>query len=150
MEAQAVLAVATAAAAASLRTSLQRKDVPDEEVNLMKVNRSTRRPGLYSQQMPRAKETLSKLDVPLIVFYLDCYRSVKDSTGLWNCDLCEDLLSSRSSGAPVMNSWEKPYFSPNCCLCGGSAGALRKSTDGQWVHALCGEWVLEEHSKGDK
>ncbi|XP_058217291.1 uncharacterized protein LOC131328357 isoform X2 [Rhododendron vialii] len=184
-EAQAVLAAATAAAAASLRISSQRKDAPDEE-NLLKANHSTGRPGLYSQQMPRAKETLSKLAVPRVssqiksdfgaisgfskehprtcdicrrsetflnqivvcssckvAIHLDCYRSVNDSTGPWYCELCEDLLSSRSSGAPAMNSWEKPYFSPECGLCGGSAGAFRKSTDGQWVHAFCAEWVLE-------
>ncbi|KAG5544577.1 hypothetical protein RHGRI_017117 [Rhododendron griersonianum] len=184
-EAQAVLAAATAAAAASLRISSQRKDAPDEE-NLLKVNHSTGRPGLYSQQMPRAKETLSKLAVPRVssqiksdfgaisgfskehprtcdicrrsetflnqivvcssckvAIHLDCYRSVKDSTGPWYCELCEDLLSSRSSGAPAMNSWEKPFFSPECGLCGGSAGAFRKSTDSQWVHAFCAEWVLE-------
>lgn len=34
--------------------------------NLLKVNHLTGRPGLYSQQMPRAKETLSKLAVPRV------------------------------------------------------------------------------------
>lgn len=188
-EAQAVLAAATAAAAASLRISSLRKDAPDESAhqeNLLKVNHSTGRPGLYSQQMPRAKETISKLAVPRVTsqiksdfgsisgfskehprtcdicrrsetflkpivvcssckvaVHLDCYRSVKDSTGPWYCELCEDLLSSRNSGAPAMNSWEKPCFASECGLCGGSAGAFRKSTDGQWVHAFCAEWVLE-------
>lgn len=41
-----------------------------------------------------------------------------------------------------MNSWEKPCFASECGLCGGSAGAFRKSTDGQWVHAFCAEVEL--------
>ncbi|KAL7246379.1 hypothetical protein ACSBR2_001480 [Camellia fascicularis] len=189
-EAQAVLAAATAAAAASLRISSFRKDTLDESAhpeNLLTMNTSTGRVGLYSQQVPRAKETLSKLALPRgssgmnsdfvqsisdfckehprtcdicrrsetilnpilvcssckVAIHLDCYRSVKDSTGPWKCELCENLLSSRSSGAQTVNSWEKPYFAAECGLCGGSAGAFRKSTDGQWVHAFCAEWVLE-------
>ena len=70
---------------------------------------------------------------------MDCYRNVKDSTGPWYCELCEEFLSSSSSGAAAVNSWEKPYFAAECGLCGGSPGAFRKSIDGQWVHAFCAE-----------
>lgn len=194
-EAQAVLAAATAAAAASSRISSFRKDPLDEsahqDINPLKVNPYSGRATPYSQQMPRAKETLSRLAItmvsseknsdavqssldyskehprtceicrrsetilnPILVcssckvaVHLDCYRSVKDSTGPWYCELCEDLSSSRSFGAPVVNSWEKPYFVAECALCGGTAGAFRKSTDGQWIHAFCAEWVLESTFK---
>ncbi|XP_021911627.1 uncharacterized protein LOC110825475 [Carica papaya] len=78
-----------------------------------------------------------------VAVHLDCYRSVKESTGPWHCELCEDLLSSRSSGAPSVNFWEKPYFVAECGLCAGTTGAFRKSADGQWVHAFCAEWVFE-------
>ncbi|KAI3464451.1 hypothetical protein Pfo_021114 [Paulownia fortunei] len=78
-----------------------------------------------------------------VAVHLDCYRSVKSTTGPWHCELCEDLFSSRGSGALATNSWEKPYFVAECGLCGGTAGAFRKSVDGQWIHALCAEWVLE-------
>ncbi|KAK4413254.1 histone H3-lysine(4) N-trimethyltransferase ATX1 [Sesamum alatum] len=78
-----------------------------------------------------------------VAVHLDCYRSVKSTTGPWHCELCEDLFSSRGSGALATNSWEKPYFVAECGLCGGTAGAFRKSIDGQWIHALCAEWVLE-------
>ncbi|XP_029126709.1 uncharacterized protein LOC109795723 isoform X2 [Cajanus cajan] len=74
--------------------------------------------------------------------HLDCYRSVKETTGPWYCELCEDL-SSRSSGASAINFWEKPYIVAECALCGGTSGAFRKSSDGQWVHAFCAEWVFE-------
>ncbi|KAK7351150.1 hypothetical protein VNO77_10384 [Canavalia gladiata] len=74
--------------------------------------------------------------------HLDCYRSVKETTGPWYCELCEDL-SSRNSGASAINFWEKPYFVAECALCGGTTGAFRKSSNGQWVHAFCAEWVFE-------
>lgn len=70
-----------------------------------------------------------------------CYRSVKETTGPWYCELCEDLLSR--SGPSAINSWEKPYFVAECALCGGTTGAFRKSSDGQWVHAFCAEWFFE-------
>ncbi|KAK6132390.1 hypothetical protein DH2020_033829 [Rehmannia glutinosa] len=82
-----------------------------------------------------------------VAVHLDCYRSVKSTTGPWHCELCEDLVSSRGSGALATNSWEKPYFVAECGLCGGTAGAFRKSVDGQWIHALCAEWVLESTYK---
>ncbi|XP_039023269.1 uncharacterized protein LOC120155865 isoform X2 [Hibiscus syriacus] len=78
-----------------------------------------------------------------VAVHLDCYCNVKESTGPWRCELCEELFSSRSSGAPSLNFWEKPYPAVECGLCGGTTGAFRKSVDGQWVHAFCAEWVLE-------
>ncbi|KAJ9567063.1 hypothetical protein OSB04_003029 [Centaurea solstitialis] len=78
-----------------------------------------------------------------VAVHIDCYRSVKDSTGPWFCELCEDLLSSRSRGVPSLGYSEKPSRGAECILCGGTTGAFRKSTDGQWVHAFCAEWVLE-------
>lgn len=38
-----------------------------------------------------------------------------------------------------MSAGEKLYFVAECGLCGGTAGAFRKSTDGQWIHAFCAE-----------
>ncbi|CAK8566289.1 unnamed protein product [Lathyrus sativus] len=76
-----------------------------------------------------------------VVVHSVCYRSVKETTGPWFCELCEDL--SKSSGASAINSWEKPYFIAECALCGGTTGAFRKSSDGQWVHAFCAEWLFE-------
>ncbi|GLT69472.1 hypothetical protein SLA2020_416200 [Shorea laevis] len=78
-----------------------------------------------------------------VAVHLDCYRNVKESTGPWCCELCEELLSSRSSGALSFNVGDKPFPVTECGLCGGTTGAFRKSIDGQWVHAFCAEWVLE-------
>ncbi|MED6131358.1 hypothetical protein PIB30_008948 [Stylosanthes scabra] len=77
-----------------------------------------------------------------VAVHLDCYRSVKETTGPWYCELCEDV-TSRSSAASAINFWEKPYFVAECALCSGTTGAFRKSSDGQWIHAFCAEWVFE-------
>lgn len=63
---------------------------------------------------------------------------MKETTGPWYCELCEEM-SSRSSGASAINFWEKPYIGVECALCGGTTGAFRKSSDGQWIHAFCAE-----------
>ncbi|XP_073136412.1 uncharacterized protein [Henckelia pumila] len=78
-----------------------------------------------------------------VTVHLDCYCSIKSSTGPWHCELCEELFSSQGPGALTTYSLEKPFLIAECVLCGGTAGAFRKSVDGQWVHALCAEWVLE-------
>ncbi|XP_039023104.1 uncharacterized protein LOC120155675 [Hibiscus syriacus] len=187
-EAQAVLAAATAAVAASSRISSYRKDGLEDsshQENVLKLNASVGRSGINNQI--RAKDALSRNAVPRIssekyshivqsvkdfseghprlcdicrrsetvlspilvcsgckvAVHLDCYHNVKESTGPWRCELCEELFSSRSSGAPSLNFWEKPYPAVECGLCGGTTGAFRKSVDGQWVHAFCAEWVLE-------
>ncbi|GMI64851.1 hypothetical protein like AT1G77800 [Hibiscus trionum] len=186
-EAQAVLAAATAAVAASSRISSTRKDGLEDsshQENILKPNASVRS-GVNSQK--RAKDAVSRNAVarissakysdsvqsatdfskghprscdicrrsetvlnPILVcsackvaVHLDCYRNVKESTGPWRCELCEELFSSRSFGSQSLNFWEKPYPAVECGLCGGTAGAFRKSVDGQWVHAFCAEWVLE-------
>ncbi|XP_022768248.1 uncharacterized protein LOC111312338 [Durio zibethinus] len=107
----------------------------------------------FSKEHPRSCDICRRSETVLnpilvcsgckVAVHLDCYRNVKESTGPWCCELCEELFSSRSSGAPSLNFWEKPYPAAECGLCGGTTGAFRKSVDGQWVHAFCAEWVLE-------
>ncbi|XP_044510817.1 uncharacterized protein LOC123229224 [Mangifera indica] len=107
----------------------------------------------FSKEHPRSCDICRRSETilnPILVcssckvaVHLDCYRSVKESTGPWHCELCEELLSSRSSGAPSVNFWEKPFFVAECGLCGGTTGAFRKSADSHWVHAFCAEWVFE-------
>lgn len=80
---------------------------------------------------------------PQVAVHLDCYCSFRNSAGPWYCELCDDKLHG-GLGIPAANLWdkEKPCFVAECGLCGGTTGAFRKSTDGQWVHAVCAE-VLE-------
>ncbi|XP_022141727.1 uncharacterized protein LOC111012014 isoform X3 [Momordica charantia] len=164
-EAQAVLAAATAAAAASSRMSSFRKDVYEESTHRELMPRA--KETLTKVALPKtslesdfSKEHARSCDIcrrpetilkPILVcssckqvaVHLDCYCAVKESSGPWCCELCEELSSSRGSGAPVVNFWEKSYFVAECGLCGGTTGAFRKSSDGQWVHAFCAEWVFE-------
>ncbi|KAK9713812.1 hypothetical protein RND81_06G052700 [Saponaria officinalis] len=74
-----------------------------------------------------------------VAVHLNCYRSVKESTGPWFCELCEESSLSKASRSTL----EKPYPLAECGLCGASNGAFRKSTDGQWIHAFCAEWVFD-------
>ncbi|XVF64660.1 hypothetical protein PTKIN_Ptkin09bG0185800 [Pterospermum kingtungense] len=107
----------------------------------------------FSKEHPRSCDICRRSETVLnpilvcsgckVAVHLDCYRNVKESTGPWCCELCEELFLSRSSGASSHNFWEKPYRAAECGLCGGITGAFRKSVDGQWVHAFCAEWVLE-------
>ncbi|XP_057987013.1 uncharacterized protein LOC110647110 isoform X2 [Hevea brasiliensis] len=172
-EAQAVLAAATAAAASSSRVSSFRKDTyddpnhqelmprPKETLSRVAVPRNSSEKYSdfvqsvpdFSKEHPRSCDICRRSETilnPILVcssckvaVHLDCYRSVKESTGPWYCELCEELLSSKCSAAASLNFWEKPYFVAECSLCGGTTGAFRKSTDGQWVHAFCAEWVFE-------
>ncbi|XP_059631881.1 uncharacterized protein LOC132274584 [Cornus florida] len=171
-EAQAVLAAATAAAAASSRISSFRKDTLEEtahqempraeetpsrlavaRVSSEKNSEIVQSTSEFFREHPRTCDICRRSETVLnpilvcsgckVAVHLDCYRSARDSTGPWYCELCEDLLPSRWAGTPAVNSWEKPYFVAECGLCGGTAGAFRKSTDGQWIHAFCAEWVLE-------
>ncbi|KAJ6352814.1 hypothetical protein OIU76_001931 [Salix suchowensis] len=105
----------------------------------------------FSKDLPRSCDICRRFETKLnhilvcsgckVAIHLDCYRCVKESNGPWHCELCEELLSSRCSGAPV-NFWDRANGA-ECGLCGGITGAFRKSTDGRWVHAFCAEWVFE-------
>uniref|UniRef100_A0A803M586 PHD finger family protein n=1 Tax=Chenopodium quinoa TaxID=63459 RepID=A0A803M586_CHEQI len=81
-----------------------------------------------------------------VAVHLNCYRSVKESTGPWYCELCDDSSSSKVSRATVI-SWENSNPIEECGLCGASNGAFRKSSNGQWVHAYCAEWVFDSTFK---
>ncbi|CAE5964495.1 unnamed protein product [Arabidopsis arenosa] len=73
-----------------------------------------------------------------VAVHMDCYKCAKESTGPWYCELCAE-----SSSEPSFNFGEKQNSSTECTLCGGTTGAFRKTTNGQWVHAFCAEWSLE-------
>ncbi|KAJ8762890.1 hypothetical protein K2173_023019 [Erythroxylum novogranatense] len=108
----------------------------------------------FSKDQPRSCDICRRSETimnPILVcssckvaVHLDCYRSVKESTGPWYCELCEEFIMAKSSGAPSVDFWEKPCFVVECGLCGGNTGAFRKSTNGQWVHAFCAEWIFEQ------
>ena len=67
-----------------------------------------------------------------VAVHMDCYKCAKESTGPWYCELCAESTGS-------FNFWENPSSTTECSLCGGTTGAFRKATNGQWVHAFCAE-----------
>ncbi|KAI6673305.1 hypothetical protein NL676_001211 [Syzygium grande] len=158
-EAQAVLAEATAAAAASSRISSLRKDLLDgsaNQENLVKLNTTSGRPGYCSQLMPRARETVPKVSV-----HMDCYRSVRESTGPWYCELWEEL---RSSGVLAVNFDEtksgsyglqcnyghcQSTFHPSCAQTTGLFMSV-KTVGGKLQHrAYCGKHSVEQKAKAE-
>lgn len=78
-----------------------------------------------------------------VAVHLNCYRSVKETTGPWYCELCEESSLSKASSSAIVNSLVKPCPVAECGLCGTSTGAFRKSSNGEWIHAFCAEWVFD-------
>ncbi|CAL9133537.1 unnamed protein product [Musa textilis] len=78
-----------------------------------------------------------------VAVHLDCYRRLKNPIGSWKCELCEDMSLPSTSPKSQTDGKGTSAVVAQCGLCGGVTGAFRKSADGQWVHALCAEWLLE-------
>ncbi|XP_015885585.3 uncharacterized protein LOC107420993 isoform X1 [Ziziphus jujuba] len=133
------------------KETLQRVAVP--RISLEKHSDFAQSVANFSKEHPRSCDICRRSETilnPILVcsgckvaVHLDCYRSVKESTGPWYCEVCEEASASRNSGAPAVNFWEQSFFVAECGLCGGTTGAFRKSSGGQWVHAFCAEWVFE-------
>nr|VDD64743.1 unnamed protein product [Brassica oleracea] len=128
--------------------------VPQTKETLLKMpasgppseKRSDHRAPDFSSEKPRScdicrrSETIWNLIVVCssckVAVHMDCYKCAKESTGPWYCELCAESTGS-------FNFWENPSSTTECTLCGGTTGAFRKATNGQWVHAFCAEWSLE-------
>ncbi|KAH0455269.1 hypothetical protein IEQ34_015301 [Dendrobium chrysotoxum] len=82
-----------------------------------------------------------------VAVHLDCYRRLKDPAGPWRCEFCEVTSLQASPGNQQLGSSEKTCSRAQCSLCSGVTGAFRKSTNGEWVHAFCAEWLLESTYK---
>ncbi|XP_009417636.2 uncharacterized protein LOC103998002 isoform X2 [Musa acuminata AAA Group] len=78
-----------------------------------------------------------------VAVHLDCYRRLRNPIASWKCELCEDLSLPSTSPKSQTDGKDRSAAIAQCGLCGGATGAFRKSADGQWVHALCAEWLLE-------
>lgn len=75
-----------------------------------------------------------------VAVHLDCYRKLGTPVGSWQCELCEN--TSLPSSSPKTETDGKDRCDvPQCGLCGRISGALRKSADGNWVHAFCAEVI---------
>ncbi|XP_071680738.1 uncharacterized protein [Lolium perenne] len=75
--------------------------------------------------------------------HLDCYQSRMNPTGPWKCERCQEMLSDTVISANASDCSGAISWLVHCGLCHGTLGAFRKTTKGQWVHAFCAEWLLE-------
>ncbi|KAM3194407.1 hypothetical protein ACQJBY_070845 [Aegilops geniculata] len=75
--------------------------------------------------------------------HLDCYQSRTNPTGPWKCERCQEMLSDAVVSDSQSDCSGSKSWLVQCGLCHGTSGALRKTTNGQWVHAFCAEWLLE-------
>lgn len=70
-----------------------------------------------------------------VAVHQDCYGISRNNFVGWYCQPCEAL------------HWQfqgmRPSSSVECALCGGLSGAFKRTTDDQWVHVFCAEWILE-------
>ncbi|KAG0604949.1 hypothetical protein M758_9G021400 [Ceratodon purpureus] len=79
----------------------------------------------------------------------ECYGIGRVPPGLWFCQPCAELQrqsqSLRSPGLGVQANilWAQ------CALCCRGAGALKRSTDGRWVHVFCAQWMPETSTGKD-
>lgn len=93
----------------------------------------------------RAETLLNKILVCSsckVAVHLDCYCKIKNPIISWKCELCVEISSL--SRSPINEAVDgRGRQNVHCGLCGAAGGAFRKSTDGQWVHAFCAEWLLE-------
>ncbi|XP_074575453.1 uncharacterized protein LOC141831928 isoform X2 [Curcuma longa] len=78
-----------------------------------------------------------------VAVHLDCYQRLSEiPVGPWKCERCEEMSLSSTSPQNVTDANDRNAM-VQCGLCGTLDGAMRKSADGQWVHAFCAEWLLE-------
>ncbi|EMS65486.1 PHD finger protein rhinoceros [Triticum urartu] len=79
--------------------------------------------------------------------HLDCYQSRTNPTGPWKCERCQEMLSDAVVSDSQSDCSGSKSWLVQCGLCHGTSGSLRKTTNGQWVHAFCAEWLLENSFK---
>uniref|UniRef100_A0A7N0UNA5 Uncharacterized protein n=1 Tax=Kalanchoe fedtschenkoi TaxID=63787 RepID=A0A7N0UNA5_KALFE len=127
------------------RVALQ-KVTPEKQSDFFQSNAEFGKENPRSCDVCRRPETILNsiivCSICKVAVHLDCYRSVKDFKGPWQCELCEDM-ASRCPGPLPMNSSERPIPNAECVACGGTVGAFRKSADCRWIHAFCAEWTLQ-------
>lgn len=79
-----------------------------------------------------------------VAVHQDCYGISRNNFGGWYCQPCEALhWQYQGMRLPTIVSHGRNGCGVECALCGGLSGAFKRTTDDQWVHAFCAEWMLE-------
>jgi hypothetical protein len=100
-----------------------------------------------SRESSRGNKILTCSSCKLNV-HQECYGVSRVPQGAWFCQPCTELQrqsqSLRSPGiVPQANMlWAQ------CALCCRGGGALKRSTDGRWVHVFCAQWMPETSTEG--
>lgn len=69
----------------------------------------------------------------------ECYGIVRVPQGVWLCQPCTELQrQSQSLRSPGVVAQANMLWA-QCALCCRGAGALKRSTDGRWVHVFCAQ-----------
>ncbi|XP_024535681.1 histone-lysine N-methyltransferase TRX1 [Selaginella moellendorffii] len=71
---------------------------------------------------------LLQCDKCRMLVHLNCYGVLEPPGDSWLCNLCDSNAPKRS---------------PPCCLCPIKGGAMKRTTDGRWVHLACALWIPE-------
>ncbi|XP_008776606.1 uncharacterized protein LOC103696693 isoform X2 [Phoenix dactylifera] len=119
---------------------------PDEHSGIFQIADFSKENALSCDICMRTETVLNRIFVCSsckVAVHLDCYRRLKNPIGSWKCEVCEETSLQPTSPRNQTDGWDRFHVVTQCGLCGGATGAFRKSTDGQWVHAFCAEWLLE-------
>ncbi|XP_024388731.1 uncharacterized protein [Physcomitrium patens] len=80
----------------------------------------------------------------------ECYGIGRIPPGVWFCQPCAELQrQSQSLRSPGVGGQANMLWA-QCALCCRGAGALKRSTDGRWVHVFCAQWMPETSTGKDQ
>uniref|UniRef100_A0A0D9VLI5 PHD-type domain-containing protein n=1 Tax=Leersia perrieri TaxID=77586 RepID=A0A0D9VLI5_9ORYZ len=102
--------------------------------------------ALYCDVCMRSETVLNRIFVCSrckAAVHIDCYGNFENSIGPWKCELCKDISAEAACVGEQPDRNGTNPSSVYCDLCHGISGAFRKTADGQWIHAFCAEWLLE-------
>ncbi|KAL5212227.1 hypothetical protein ABZP36_023074 [Zizania latifolia] len=119
---------------------------PDTNCGIFHMPIYSQENALYCDVCMRNETVLNRIFVCSrckAAVHIDCYRNLKNSTGPWKCELCEDISSESATVGDQSDRNGTNLSLVQCDLCHGTSGAFRKTADGQWIHAFCAEWLLE-------
>lgn len=72
-----------------------------------------------------------------VTVHQECYGLGRIPLGAWLCQPCLELQRTQNWRSLDMDPKTKHWV--QCALCTGQGGAIKRSTDGRWVHVFCAQ-----------